>query len=129
MRAAIGAVMVGMAVGEVITVTVVGTVDSSVAAGSILTNTATVNSPTFDPNPGNNPIVTTDSNGVVRTWNDLSGNRHYATIASGAPRSLFSRSSRILTIRHPAPPAKARGGWLLRLWRRLLEWLRPPGKS
>ncbi len=52
-----------MTAGEVITVTVVGTVNSSVAAGAILTNTATVASPTPDPNPNNN----TDDHGTPVT--------------------------------------------------------------
>ena len=26
-----------------------------------------------------------------------------------------------------SPPAQIRGGWLLRLWQRLLAWLKPPG--
>ncbi len=52
-----------VALGEVITVTVVGTVDSGVAADTILTNTATVASPTFDPNTNNN----TDDHGTPVT--------------------------------------------------------------
>ncbi len=59
-----------LADGEVVTATVVGTVDSSVAADTILTNTATVASPTFDPTPGNNTddhgtLVTNEANLVI----------------------------------------------------------------
>ncbi len=75
-----------VAVDEVLTATVVGVVNSGVAADTILTNTANVNSPTYDPKPENNTddhattverladlvIVKTDSPDPVTPGNSIS---------------------------------------------------------
>ena len=63
-----------LAVGEVVTVTMVTTVDSGVADGTVLENTATVFTDSDDPNTGgNSQTVGTTVNAEVDVWVEKSG--------------------------------------------------------